>query len=128
MFKFLKKEKKEPENIEEVLASFKKLESKVEKLEQRLSKLKKKSRKHVQKISVVRFNPFSEVGGDQSFSVALLDENNDGMVLTSYYSHDSNRVYAKPIKEGKSEYSLSKEEEKAIARAIRAESTLKENK
>jgi len=124
MFKFLKKEKKEPENIEEVLASFKKLEDKVKKLEQRLSKLKKKSRKHMQKISVVRFNPFSEVGGDQSFSVALLDENNE----TSYYSHDSNRVYAKPIKEGKSEYSLSKEEEKAIARAIRVELGPKENK
>jgi len=46
---------------------------------------------------VVRFNPFSEVGGDQSFSIALMDGNNDGFMITALYTRDGNRVYAKPI-------------------------------
>ena len=90
----------------------------LEKLSQSLEKLKKDSKVHIQKVGIVRYNPFSNVGGDQSFSIALLDDNNSGFVITSLYAQDNNRVYAKSINQGKSEHSLSKEEEKAIAKAL----------
>ena len=66
---------------------------------------------------MVVFNPFGEIGGDQSFSIALVDSKESGVVITSHYGKDIQRIYAKPIKEGESEYSLSTEEEEAIAQA-----------
>ena len=117
MLNFFKKKKKEPENLKEVLAQFRDLEKNFEKISQELENLKKESKFSVQKIGIVRFNPFSEVGGDQSFSIALLDGNNNGIVITSLYSREGNRVYGKPIKAGQSEYSLSKEEKEAIEKA-----------
>jgi len=57
------------------------------------------------------------MGGDQSFSLALLDEENNGVVITSLYSKGGNRIYAKPIIQEKSEYYLSKEEIEAIQKA-----------
>ena len=113
MFNFFKK-KKEPENFKEVLAQFKDLEKNFEKISEELENLKKESQFSVRKVGIVRFNPFSEVGGDQSFSIALLDGNNDGIVITSLYTREGNRVYGKPIKNGQSQYSLSQEEIKAI--------------
>jgi len=72
----------------------------------------------VQKVGVVRFNPFGEVGGNQSFAVAWLDNFNSGVIMLSLYSRDGVRIYAKPVKEGKSEYQLSKEEEEALRLAM----------
>ena len=72
----------------------------------------------ITKIGLVRFNPFNDTGGDQSFVIALLDSNNNGLVLSSLYARDGNRVFTKPIEKGKSVYNLSKEEEKAIAEAM----------
>lgn len=117
MFNFFKK-KKEPENLKEILSLFKKLEKNFEKLSLELENLKKESKFSVQKIGIVRFNPFSEVGGDQSFSIALLDGNNNGVVISSLYSREGNRVYGKPVKNGQSEYPLSQEEQRAIEKAI----------
>jgi len=118
MWKFLKKRKKEPKNLKEVLVSLKKLEENFEELSQDLENLKKARKFSLQKVGIVRFNPFSEVGGDQSFSIALLDGSNDGLVITSLYTREGNRVYGKPIKKGKSEYPLSKEEKEAINKAV----------
>lgn len=119
MFKFFKKRKKGPENFKQLLKRFKNLEGKFGNLSERLEDLRKESKFSVQKLGIVRFNPFSEVGGDQSFSIALLDGNDNGIVITSLYSREGNRVFAKPIKKGKSEYSLSEEETKAIQRAMK---------
>jgi len=80
----------------------------------------RKEKKHVQKVGVVRFNPFKDIGGDQSFSIALLDEEDNGLVITSLYGREGNRVYAKPIEGGQSKYQLSDEEKEAISRAIGA--------
>ncbi len=117
MFNPFGKKKKEPQNLKEVLAQFKDLEERFGKLSQKLEKLRKENKFSVQKVGIVRFNPFSGVGGDQSFSVALLDGNNDGLVITSLYSREGNRIYGKPIKAGISEYLLSEEEKKAIEKA-----------
>jgi len=93
------------------------LEEKVEKILEEMEKTKKEQRFSVQKVGIIRFNPFSEVGGDQSFSVALLNEKDDGIVITSLYTRQENRVYGKPIKNGQSEYTLSEEEKQAIEKA-----------
>ncbi len=117
MFKFFKKDK-EPKNLKEVINQFKNLEEKVEEISERLENLKKENKFSVQKVGIIRYNPFSGVGSNQSFSIALLDGNNDGIVITSLYAQDGNRVYGKPVKKGTSEYSLSNEEKKAISKAL----------
>jgi hypothetical protein len=117
MFNFLKKNKKEPKNLKEVLGVLKNLEERLKKTDKKLQILEKNSKFFLQKVGIIRFNPFPEVGSNQSFSIALLDNNNDGVVITSLYSREGNRVYGKPIKNGISEYSLSKEEIKAIEKA-----------
>ena len=84
----------------------------------KIAELQKISNISFQKIGIRRYSPFSEVGGDQSFSLALLDSKNNGFIITSHFARDFNRIYAKPIKQGKSEHSLSKDEKETIAEAI----------
>lgn len=73
----------------------------------------------VQKVGMIRFNPFGETGGNQSFALAMLDNYNSGVIILSLYSRDGVRIYAKPVKEGKSEYQLSKEEEESLQIAMK---------
>lgn len=73
----------------------------------------------LQKVSMVRFNPFGDVGGDQSFSLAMLDGHDSGLILTSIHGRGGTRVYAKPVDLGKSKYSLSAEEKKALSQATK---------
>lgn len=68
-------------------------------------------------IGVVRFNAFQDTGSDLSFSVAFLDAQKNGLVLSSIYGRDESRTYAKPVKDGQSQYQLSSEEKEAIQRA-----------
>ncbi len=117
MFNFFKKTKKESKDLKEALSRFKSLEKNFEKLSQEIEGLKKEQKFSIQKIGIVRYNPFSEVGGNQSFSIAFLDGNNNGSVITSLYTREGNRVYGKPIKARASVYPLSEEEKKAIERA-----------
>jgi len=71
------------------------------------------------KINLTRFNPFDELGGDQSFILCLLDNANSGVIITSLHNRDSTRVYAKAIKNGESDkLALSKEETKALIKTI----------
>ena len=74
---------------------------------------------HLQHLGVVRFNPFPDKGGDQSFVVALLDAHADGVVITSLSSRVDTRIYAKPVIGGQSTYALNDEEKQAIARAMK---------
>lgn len=77
--------------------------------------IRKNIAKCTQKVGVVRFNPFGDVGGNQSFAIALLDKCLNGVMILSLYSRDGVKVYSKQIVEGKSaEYKLSEEEEEAI--------------
>ena len=76
-----------------------------------------KLKKSIRGLEVVRFNPFPDQGGNQSFAVGMLDEGGDGVVFSSLYSRERTSVYAKPIKNLKSSYELSHEEEDAITRA-----------
>lgn len=72
----------------------------------------------VQKVGVVRYNAIANTGADLSFAIALLDKQNDGVVLNGIYSRDGSYTYAKPISNGESTYNLSDEEIEAIQKAI----------
>ena len=68
----------------------------------------------IQKVGLVRYNAFKNVGSDLSFAIALLDRNDNGVVFNGLYGSDSSNIYAKPIKNGESSYQLSPEEKYAI--------------
>ncbi|MBI2452642.1 MAG: DUF4446 family protein [Parcubacteria group bacterium] len=103
MFQFFKKTEETSSTPEEVV---KKLKTK-EKLNLSLSK-----------VALVRFNPFKEIGSNQSFSVALLNHHHDGVIITSHFGRETNRVYAKQVIKGKAEHQLSEEEEEALRQAM----------
>lgn len=75
----------------------------------------------VQKIGIVRYNAFRDTGSDLSFSLALLNQYNDGIVLNAVYGRDNSNIYAKPVKNGTSSYILSEEEKEAIRKAVSGE-------
>ena len=74
-------------------------------------------KKTLQKYHTIRFNPFADHGGNQSFATSFMDEDGNGVVISSLYSRDKVSVYAKPLAKFSSEYELSKEEAEAIAEA-----------
>jgi len=81
------------------------------------------------KTGMVRFNPFRDIGGDQSFSLSLLDGKNNGLVISSLYSRDGVRVYAKSILDSQSlKYPLTQEEKFAIAIASKEKNNQKSKK
>ncbi|HVM30580.1 MAG TPA: DUF4446 family protein [Candidatus Limnocylindrales bacterium] len=86
-------------------------------LERQVVQLGERGRGALQRVGVVRFNPFEDTGGNQSFAVALLDDRGDGVVMSSLHSRQSTRVYLKPISGGRSETALSDEESEALRRA-----------
>ncbi|MEG0774844.1 DUF4446 family protein [Clostridium sp.] len=72
----------------------------------------------LQKVSIIRYKAFEDIGSDLSYSIAMLDANNNGILLTSIYGRNESTTYAKPIDKGISRYDLSDEEEKALHQAI----------
>lgn len=76
------------------------------------------SQRTIQKVAVIRYNPFADTGGDQSFAIALLDSLGNGVVLSSLHSRTDTRVFAKAVQSGRSKYQLSDEEQDAIKKAL----------
>ena len=72
----------------------------------------------IQKVGVLRYSAFQDTGSDLSFTLALLDEHDNGVVFNGIYSREMSNIYAKPVENGKSKYTLSEEEQEAIKRAI----------
>lgn len=80
--------------------------------------IKKESSLHIQKVGLVRFNPFERMGGEKSFVISFLNYENSGIVINFIYTRDGLRVYSKKVKDGKGEeYNLSEEEKKAIEKS-----------
>lgn len=73
---------------------------------------------HLQKVYLLRYNPYGDTGGDMSFSIACLDGKGDGFVLTSLHTRSGTRIYAKEVVSGKSELKLSKEETQVLNQAL----------
>jgi Protein of unknown function (DUF4446) len=94
------------------------LSSGVEQLRGRTSLLEAEQRVAIQRTGLVRYNPFEDTGGNQSFAVALLDANGDGVVVSSLHARQNTRVYAKAIAGGRSEAALSDEEAEALRKAM----------
>ena len=84
----------------------------------RLSQVEEKLKSAVDKAALVRFNAFDNMGSDLSFSMALVNQEGSGLVLSSLNSREESRVYAKPLRQGESQYSLINEERQAIKKAL----------
>lgn len=103
--------------LEKVLAKESDNEKIIGELSGKLKKIESDGKLHIQKVGLIRFNPFKELGGDHSFSFAILDGEDTGLVITSLHTRDRTRVYMKAIKNGKSDTDLSEEEKKALVKA-----------
>ena len=90
----------------------------LEKLKGAVSALEAPVARSVQHVGLVRYNPFGDTGGDQSFAVALLDGSGNGVVMSSLHGRTATRFYAKPVKGGAPQASLSEEETQAIQQAM----------
>jgi len=76
------------------------------------------ARQHIQKVGLIRYNPFKETGGDQSFVLSLLDKEDNGVIISGLYSRSGTRWYAKKVKKGTgTEHNLSDEEKESIKKA-----------
>src|SRR5213594_1244157 len=76
------------------------------------------AQRSLQKVGVIRFNPFADTGGDQSFAMALLDAEGNGVVVSSLHSRTDTRIFAKQVQGGRSRHALSNEEQDAIRKAL----------
>ena len=88
-------------------------------LERRAQTIERTLEHTVQWLGIVRYNPFRNTGGAQSFALAVVDGRGDGFVLSSLHARDNTRVYAKSLSHWESEYTLTDEEIEAISRARR---------
>ena len=77
-----------------------------------------RTRRSLQHIGMVRFNPFDDTGSDQSFAIALLDDRRDGVVISSLHGRANTRLFAKPVTDGSSTHNLSDEEAQALRIAV----------
>ena len=111
-------------NLEEVLGSLndelKATKSELLRVDKNQGTLAAKMRTSLRGLSLVRYNAFHDTGSDLSFSLALLDENRDGMILSALYGREECRTYAKPVRGGGSSYHLSDEESKVLRQAAEA--------
>jgi hypothetical protein len=80
-------------------------------------------RRSIQRVGLVRFNPFEDTGGNQSFAIALTDATGSGLIVSSLHSRTGTRVYAKAVIEGRSEGALSAEETEALRTALEGPAT-----
>lgn len=116
-------------NIEEDLENYMYRVDRVEKQNAEISNYIKNIDKDVegciQKVGIVRYNAFKDTGSNLSFALALLDDKNNGVVLNGIYSREMSNIYAKPIENGKSEYTISEEEKEAVLKAIQSKDIYK---
>ena len=105
------------EVIDKVLEKEAKNSKDLSRIQKEIRELSDEVNLHVQKVGLVRFNPFEEMGGDHSFSLALLDGRDTGVILTGLHTRERTRVYIKEVERGRSKFNLSSEEKKALAKA-----------
>ncbi|MDA3730923.1 DUF4446 family protein [Niameybacter massiliensis] len=113
---------KDDVDLENLLIHYAKKVSQVkdneEKILDKIDKLSNEIKYCTQKVGVVRYNAIEKVGADLSFAIAMMDAEDNGLVLNGIYSRDGSYIYSKPIKSGTSTYQLSDEEKEAIRLAI----------
>lgn len=111
--------RKDPSTVSDLVGGDAELAECVASLQRDFEDLKSLSEGYVQKLGIVRYNPYNDTGGDQSFAVALLDAKGNGLVISSLHNRSITRVYSKPVVRGEEgAYPFSEEERAAIKRAM----------
>jgi hypothetical protein len=110
---------KDGKSLESVILSqaeeLKEVDKEIQELFEISNKINNLALHSLHKVGVVRYNPFKDLGGDQSFAIALLDGKNSGLVISSLHTREGTRVYTKPVIKGESKkYPLTEEEKQAI--------------
>ena len=104
--------------LQEQIKKTEKLEGETRRLLEETLAIKENLKDAVQKVAVKRFNSLDEAAGNQSFTMAMLDDKNNGFVLTGLQLREQMRLYAKSVEKGVAKIKLSEEEEQALAEAI----------
>ena len=106
------------EKFKEFYETSSEIKEKYDKISEAVMDLSKNMDKCIQKVGIIRYNPFDEAGGNLCFAVALLDSENNGVILNGIHSRSGCYTYAKPVEMGVSEYVLSQEEMQALNMAL----------
>lgn len=108
------------ESLEKYVAQVEEVKKENEKLKKGFKQLENGIAECTQKVGLIRYSAFKDTGSDLSFTLALLNKENTGVVLNGIYSRDMSNIYAKPVGKGVSTYTLSEEEKQAIEKAMKA--------
>jgi len=110
-------------NLEEMIVSIgnkmNRFEEKQKEIEKHLVTVDNRLNKSIRNIETIRFNPFVDAGSNQSFAIALMNDEKNGVVMSSLYARDRMSIFAKPIINGKSEFELSSEEKEVLEKAVK---------
>ena len=109
---------REMQSVQECITEIRKLDDVTTQLDEKTDLLQTVQKTAMQKVGLVRFDAFEDIGGEQSFALALLDAKSDGVVISSLFGRSESRVYAKSVNGGKSEHTLSSEEQVAVKKAL----------
>jgi len=104
--------------LDNEIARADRLNAQVQELAARLPVVERQSAASLQRVGIVRYNPFADTGGQQSFAVAMLDSRGSGFVISSLHSRQATRIYLKQVSAGRSDTTLSDEESDAIKQAL----------
>ena len=113
------------EDLENYMYRVERVEKQNAEISQYIKNLDEDLTKCIQKVGIIRYNAFKDTGSDLSFTLALLDENNNGVVLNGIYSREMSNIYPKPVQNGQSSYTLSAEEKQAINKAIESANVIR---
>ncbi|MFA5773114.1 MAG: DUF4446 family protein [Candidatus Paceibacterota bacterium] len=110
-------------NLEEMIVivgkKINQLEETQVKIDKHLVTIDSRLDKSIRNVEMVRFNPFIDAGGNQSFAIAFMNDEKNGVVMSSLYARDRMSIFAKPIVNGKSEFELSSEEKEVLEKTIK---------
>ena len=110
-------------NLEEMITLVGKkigqLEESQSKIDKHLIEIDSRLNKSIRNIETIRFNPFVDAGSNQSFAIAFMNDENNGVVMSSLYARDRMSIFSKPIVNGKSEFELSSEEKEVLEKAVK---------
>ncbi len=116
------------QNVEELLLEHLKerqeLRQQIEQIDERVVALERKIQRSKRHVGLVRFDAFPDIGGNQSFTLAVYDDNGDGAIMSSIVGRADNKVYGKNLVNGKSDHNLTGEEQQAILEAVKVTSKI----
>ena len=110
-------------NLEEMITlvgeKIKKIEDTESKIDKHLAEIDVRLNKSIRSVETLRFNPFVDAGSNQSFAISFMNDEGNGVVMSSLYARDRMSIFAKPIIKGKSEFELSSEEKEVLSKSIK---------